>query len=107
MSTLLDEYLAGLGESVTWKSRTSVDQYNDPTFSTSSITVIWFDDYRKIRTEGGEELEQFAYAMTSSAVEVGDYLTRDGYSWPVIGIQKTPFWSGEQFRVVNLGMRMV
>lgn len=106
MTTFLAPYLTGLGESVTWKARTGVDQYNDPTYSSTTITAIWFDDVRMIRTESGEVLEQFAYAFTTSAVNVGDAIVRGSYSWTVIGIQKTPHWQGEQYRVINLGKSM-
>jgi len=40
--SLLDSYLAMLGESVTWKQKGAVDQYNEPTYTDSTITVIWW-----------------------------------------------------------------
>jgi hypothetical protein len=102
MTGLLDAY-SGLMESVTWKSRSSIDQYGDATFTDTIISVIWFDDVRMVRDTQGEELQQYATIQTTSAVLQGDSITRGGLTWPIIGIQKTPTFEGEQFRVAILG----
>jgi len=104
---LLDIYLSGLGESVTLRTRTGTNEYNEPSFSDSTIIVIWYDDVRMIRDEQGEELRQLAYIQTTALVQQGDLITRGGYSWPIIGIQKTPTFQGEQFRIANLGERQI
>ena len=104
--SLLDAY-AGLMESVTWRSRGEVDPYNQPTFTDTTISVIWFDDQKYIRNSQGEDLMQLAYIQTKAAIEEGDQITRGGLTWPIIGIQKTPTFAGEQFRIGNLGSRML
>lgn len=105
--SLLDAYLPALGESVTWKSRTSIDQYGDPSYSDTTISVIWYDDEKMIRNAEGEEFQQVAYIQTTSLIQKGDAIVRGGYTWPVRGIQKTPTFEGEQFRICNLGDRQV
>ncbi|MCK9570674.1 hypothetical protein M0R72_17125 [Candidatus Pacearchaeota archaeon] len=104
---LLDAYLPSLGESVTWKAKGAVNEYNEPTYIDTTITVIWYDDVRLIKNEQGEELRQLAYIQTTALVQQGDLITRGGYSWPIIGIQKTPTFQGEQFRIANLGERQI
>jgi hypothetical protein len=104
---LLDVYLNSLGESVTLRTRTGTNEYNEPSFLDSTITVIWYDDIRMIRNEQNETLQQLAYIQTTSLIQQGDMITRGGYSWPVIGIQKAPTFQGEQFRIGNLGERQI
>ena len=107
MSSLLDSYSTMLGESVTWKQKGAVNQYNEPTYTDSTITVIWFDDERRSRDAEGEEYLQVSYIQTTALIQAGDMITRGGYSWPIRGLQKTPHPNGEQFRVGNLGERMI
>ena len=101
MSSLLDAY-AGLMESVTWRSRVSVDNYGDPTYTDSTISVIWFTEEKLIRTAEKEELQQLAMIMTTSAVQKGDAITKDGITYPVISIEGGKNQDGEQFRTVRL-----
>lgn len=105
--SLLDAYLPALGETVVWRKKGAVNEYNEPTYTESSITVIWYDDVRMIRNASGEELQQLAYIQTTSAIQPGDIIIRNGYAWPIIGILKTPHPDGEQFRIGNLGERMI
>ena len=100
---LLDAYSAVLGEFVTWRQRGDVNEYNEPTYIDSAINVIWYDDVKLIRNAQGEELQQLAYIQTTAAVQQGDSIIRSGLTWPIIGIQKTPTFEGEQFRIANLG----
>jgi hypothetical protein len=106
---LLDAYLddPNLGESVTLKTRTGVNEYNEPTYNESTIRVVWFDDVRKVRDAEKETLQQFSYIQTKSLIQEGDAVVRDGYTWPIIGVQRAPTMDGEQFRIGNLGQRMV
>lgn len=104
--SLLDAY-AGLMESVTWKQRTSIDQYGDPSYTDSTISVIWYDDEKLIRNADGEEFLQMAFIQTTALVQKGDAIVRGGFTWPIKGIQKTPAWAGEQFRIGNLGERQI
>jgi len=104
--SLLDAY-AGLMESVSWKHRTGVDSYNDPTYSDSTVSVIWFDDVRMVQTAQGEEIQQLAFVQTKAAIEQGDAIVRDGIAWPIVGVQKVPTFDGEQFRIGSLGQNQV
>lgn len=97
----------GLMEAVTWRQRASVDQYNDPTYVDSTINIIWFDDERTIETAQGESVQQLAFIQTEALINDGDAIIRGGYTYPVVGIQKTPTFQGEQFRIGNLGNRMI
>lgn len=101
--SLLDVYAQNLGESVTLKHRSSVDQYNDPTFSTSTITVIWWDDERLLHAGTKEEVQQLAIIQTSSVIQKGDAITRNGVDYPVIEIQKGKNMDGDQFYTASLG----
>ena len=100
--SLLDAY-AGLMEFVTWKARSSIDQYGDPTYTDSTIYIIWFTEEKMIRTSEKEELQQLAYILTKSAVSKGDAITRCGITYPVIAIDAPKNFEGEQFRTVRLG----
>ena len=100
--SLLDAY-SGMMESVTWRSRVSVDNYGDPTYTDSTISVIWFIEEKMVRTAEKEELQQLAMIMTTSAVQKGDAITKDGITYPVISIECGKNQDGEQFRTVRLG----
>lgn len=104
--SLLDAY-TGLMESVTLRQRTGVNEYNEPSYSDSTIQVIWYDDERFVKDADGEEFQQLAYIQTTALIQKGDAIIRDGYTWPIRGIQKTPHWEGEQFRIGNLGERQI
>lgn len=100
--SLLDAY-SGMMESVTWRSRVSVDNYGDPTYTDSTIFVLWFIEEKMVRTAEKEELQQLAYVMTTAAVAKGDAITKDGITYPVISIEAGKNQDGEQFRIVRLG----
>lgn len=100
--SLLDAY-SGMMESVTWRSRVSVDNYGDPTYTDSTISVIWFTEEKMIRTAEKEELQQLAMIMTTSAVARGDAITKDGITYPVVSVEGGKNQDGEQFRIVRLG----
>ena len=100
--SLLDAY-SGMMESVTWRARSSIDQYGDPTYSDSTISIIWFTEEKLIRTAEKEELQQLAFIMTTSAVQKGDAITKGGITYPVIYVDAPKNFEGEQFRTVRLG----
>lgn len=93
----------GLGEIVALKHETSVNQYNEPTYAESSITVIWFDQKRTIHQEGREDVLCDAFCLTEDAtVQENDALTRGGITWPVLDVATTNGYFGMSLRVVNL-----
>ena len=104
---LLDAYLDSMGESVIWRHKTGVDANADPIHSDFTITVLWYDEVKPFQTEGGRQLQQIAYILTSSQVQKDDLITRGGYSWPVIGLGKDPSMGEEQVRKAYLGQFMI
>jgi hypothetical protein len=100
--SLLDAYEA-LMESATWKHRASIDQYGDPTFSSSTISVAWFDEKRFVRSEKGDMLQQVYSAMTTSAIEAGDIISIGGYDWPIANVDIIKNMGGEQYRIATFG----
>jgi len=96
--SLIAPLLPLLSESVTWKAVSSIDPYGDPTYSSTSITVIWFDSetYRD-----GKKFSD-AYFQTDSAVNEGDQVTRGGITWLVHKAEITPALGGESLKVFYL-----
>jgi hypothetical protein len=93
----------GLGETVTLKHKTGANEYNEPTYSDSSITVIWFDQKRTIHQEGREDVICDAFCLTVDAtVAEGDALARSGFTWPVLDVATTNGYRGMSLRVVNM-----
>jgi hypothetical protein len=93
----------GLGETVTLRHVASIDQYGDPTYTDTSITVIWFDQKRVIHNDGREDVLCDAFCLTEDATIVqGDALTRSGVTWPVLDVATTNGYLGMSLRVVNL-----
>jgi hypothetical protein len=93
----------GLGETVTLRHRISIDQYGDPTYTDSSITVIWFDQKRVIHREGREDVLCDAFCLTEDAtIQENDAITRGGVTWPVLDVAITNGYLGMSLRVVNL-----
>jgi len=93
----------GLGESVTLRHRSSIDQYGDPTYTDYSITVIWFDEVR-FSWEGGHQTKICdAFCLTEDVTVIqGDAITRGGETWPVLDVSTVNGYLGMCLRVVNL-----
>lgn len=94
------------GEEVTWRKRGPSGEDGEPTYSSSTITVLWYDEIKQIGNETGEDLLQTAFIQCTAAVQQGDIITRGGYSWPVIGMDRTLIFR-EQFRIARLGQRAI
>ena len=93
----------GLGETVTLKHRTSIDQYGDPTYTDSSIVVVWFDQKRTVHREGREDVLCDAFCLTEDAtVQENDALARGGVTWPALDVATTTGYLGMSLRVVNM-----
>ena len=73
--SLLDAY-TGLMESVTWKQRTGIDQYGDPSYTDSTISVIWFDDEKLIRNAEDEEFRPGAGQSSLESITAARILRR-------------------------------
>ena len=93
----------GLGETVTLRHKTGANEYNEPTYTDSSITVIWFDQKRVVHQEGREDVTCDAFCLTEDAtVAEGDSITRGSYTWPVMDVATTTGYLGMSLRVVNM-----
>jgi len=104
---LLTAYEKKMGESVIWRQKTGVDSDQNPVYTDSSITVIWYDDVKSWQNMQGRQLQQVAFVLTSAELEIDDLITRGGYSWPVIAIGKDPSMGTEQMRKAHLGQFMI
>lgn len=96
--SLIAPLLPLLGESITWKSVSSIDQYGDPTTADSTITVIWFDTatYRD-----GQKFSD-AYFQADEAIKEGDLIIKGGVNWIVHKVEDTPALGGESLKVFYL-----
>ena len=105
MSTGLKILPPGLSEIVTLRHKTGSDQYGDPTYSDSLISVIWFDRMKET-WEGGQRRKICdAFCLiddTSITVSEGDAITRGGYTWPVLSIEPDNGY-GFTLTSINLG----
>lgn len=83
--TLLSDYLAMHGISVTWKHKTGNDG-DDDIYTSSTITVLWAHGARVVRTAQGDELHCQAICKCEAAVVAGDTITKDSRDYPVLGL---------------------
>ncbi len=83
-----------LNQDVTWKTRSSVDEYNQPTFSSSTIKGRFIYKRQMIRTTTGEEIQSNAILYTESAVEEGDVIVADSKDWRVRDVYPHRFFDG-------------
>ena len=97
--SLLDAYPK---KTVTWRSKGAVNEYNEPTYTDTSIEVAWFDSQRVIHQNGREDVICDAYCLADAAIQKGDEITNDGISWPVQSVDFTEGFPGMTLRVVNL-----
>ena len=95
----------GLSETVTLRHKTGANEYNEPVYSDSSITVIWFDRMKET-WEGGQRRKICdAFCLiddTSIVVSEGDAITRGNYTWPVLSIEPDKAY-GFILTTINLG----
>ena len=93
----------GLTETVTLRHKISSDQYGDPTYSDSSIEVVWFDSKKVIRQSGKEDKICNAFLLTEdSTIAEGDAVTRAGVTWPVGPVETTNGYFGMSLKVVGI-----
>lgn len=97
--SLLDVYPK---KTVVWGAKGPVNEYNEPTFTDTSIEVTWFESKKIIRQEGREDVVCDAYCLADSAIQEGDRITKDGISWPVLSVDFTEGFLPLVLRVVNL-----
>jgi hypothetical protein len=83
--SLLSDYIAMHGVSVTWKHKTGNDG-DDDIFTTSTISVLWAFGAKTVRTVRGDELACQAICKCEAAVEAGDTIAYGGRDYPVLGL---------------------
>ena len=83
--SLLGDYLALHGVSVSWKHKTGNDGDND-IYTTSTITVLWAMGAKVVRTAQGDELHCQAICKTEAEIEAGDVITFESRDYPVLGL---------------------
>lgn len=105
--SLLDAYFQSLGKTVTWRSKGPAGDDGEPTYTNTTIVVIWIDKPQRIEYTMDEDNKQQAYIQTSSAVEKDDIIIKDGFSYPVISTHDLPCFDGEPLRTASLGQKMI
>lgn len=81
---MLSDYL---NQSITLKSKSSVNEYNEATYTTSTIKAR-FEYKRKMVTDRtGQKVISEAQCYTTTAVKPDDVISYDGVDWPVIAVQ--------------------
>ncbi len=83
--SLLSDYMALHGVTVSWKHKTGNDG-DDDIFTTSTISVLWAFGAKTVRTIRGDELQCQALCKCEAAVEAGDTITYEGRDYPVLGL---------------------
>jgi len=68
---LLDRYA---NQSLTWKHVTAINEYNEPTYSSTTIKGRKETGFKMIRNSQGQESVSSAQVFTESAIEVNDLI---------------------------------
>ncbi len=61
-------------QTITWQHVASINEYNEPTYSTSTIYGRKEDGFKLIRNAQGQEVVSSGLVFTDSAVAAGDKL---------------------------------
>ena len=73
-------------QSITLKTRSSVNAYNEATYSSSTIKGRFEYNNKFVRNDKGEEIHSNATLYTEATVTNGDVITYDSRDWQVIDI---------------------
>lgn len=74
-------------QSITLKTRSSVNNYNEPTYSSSTIKGRFEYNKQLIRDVNSENIMSQAILYTESTVSVGDVITHDNRDWIVVDVR--------------------
>lgn len=83
--SLLGDYLALHGVSVSWKHKTGNDG-DDDVYTSSTISVLWAFGAKVVRTAQGDELHCQAICKTEAEIVAGDVITFESRDYPVLGL---------------------
>ncbi len=75
-----------LNQSATWKTVASVNEYNEPTFTNTTITCRMEYKRQMVRDAQGQEVVSEATLYTTSAVLPGDVITYSSRDWSVLTV---------------------
>ena len=81
---MISEYL---NQSITLKSKSSVNAYNESTYTNSTIKARFEYKRRMVRNNEGEEVLSTAQVFTETQVKPDDVLTFDGRDWQVVTVE--------------------
>jgi hypothetical protein len=77
---MLSQYV---NQNVTLKTRTGQNEYNEPTYTSSTIKGRFIYKREMFRLENGEEVLSNAILYTMSTVSEGDVIVSDSKDWVV------------------------
>ena len=72
-----------VNQNVTLKTRTGQNEYNEPTYTTSTIKGRFIYKRELFRLENGEEVLSNAILYTMATVSEGDVIVSDSKDWIV------------------------
>lgn len=72
-----------VNQSITLKTRTGQNQYNEPTYTSSTIKGRFIYKRELFRLENGEEVLSNAILYTMATVSEGDVVVADSKDWLV------------------------
>jgi hypothetical protein len=81
---MLGDYL---NQSITLKSKTTVDAYNQATYTTSTIKARFEYKRKMVTDKTGQQVISEAQCYTTTQVKPDDVITYDGVDRPVISAQ--------------------
>ncbi len=85
-----------LNQTALWEKNTGLDGYGQPSFATGvDIPCRVSVRTRLVLNPQGDETVSNAQVTTLAAVEIGDRLTVDGRTWPVIDVRKPATFTGQ------------
>lgn len=85
-----------VNQSVTLKTRTGQNEYNEPTYTSSTIKGRFIYKRELFRLENGEEVLSNAILYTMSTVSEGDNITADSKNWVVRSVYPAVKLNGTQ-----------
>ena len=73
-------------QNITLKSKSSVNEYNESTYVTSTIKARFEYSRKLIRNSQGEEVISEAILYTKTPINLDDVIIYDSRNWNVIGV---------------------
>jgi hypothetical protein len=85
---MINEYM---NQTVTWKSKGTVNDSNEPVYAADVVIKCRFEFQRKIvRNKIGEKIMSSAQMFTKSHVRPDDLITYDNIDWVVLDVADQP-----------------